>query len=446
MRLFEFSGFIYLALPAQLFVMYVLRIFLFRRYFLDLTSIFLVSFFIFFSGKIVGFALLGLDHFFSRSIVNVTLPYSLMDKISFLGIISISLILLTEVGLWKRRGNSGRSQMGTDFRWFSLGRILLLISFPIMLLRMITEFNYIRGVGYLAVYAEGLKGIEYPFPSSLVLISYYTFISGYFLIVAAKPAYRQFFLYSAIFLLVSFFDSLKGGRANIAIPFLFIIWWSYFGYLKKISFTVASIFAVTIGIFFGWLGSARLGDSVDIGSAGLSFLASQGNSPVVMAFRELYDSEFSQFSQFSVFSNLLIPFYYIFYPGLFDMPQSEEIVNIAGGLKHVLTYVVDRQYYLSGGGLGSTYLAELYEFGLLGVVLGSILVGYSFRLFDRMLFNRALCFFSYFLFSHIFLLPRAEFFPNLWALMKIYFLLIIWTKVVLHKNFLRFFSNRVIRG
>lgn len=440
---YDFFGGAYFSFPACLILLYVLRVYLLSKYFLDLASIFLISLTIFFAGRIIGFAVLGVDQFLVQSLTYVVLPRGLMDRIAFTALISVSVFLCFESGLRVRSGDACPcTQVATNFRWYRLGRVCFLASIPLMLVRMYYELKHIQQVGYLSIYVDGLKGVDYPFSIQLVTLTYYVFISGYYLIVGARTSYRSFLLYSSLFLMVSFFDSLKGGRANIAIPFLFVIWWSYHGYGKRVSLVAAVCAALVAATLFGALGASRFGDDIDIAAAALSFIASQGNSPIVMALREIYAVEFNDYSQFSLFSNLFIPYYYIFYPGVFDLPQSEVLVNTFGGFKHVLTYVINSEYYLAGGGVGSFYLAELHEFGIFGVILGSLLMGVCCRWFSELRQSGVFGFFSYFVFGHLFLLPRAEFFPNLWAVIKLYLIFLFLTRILLNVGLRRLLFSK----
>ncbi|MCH3973041.1 MAG: O-antigen polysaccharide polymerase Wzy family protein [Oscillospiraceae bacterium] len=66
--------------------------------------------------------------------------------------------------------------------------------------------------------------------------------------------------------------------------------------------------------------------------------------------------------------------------------QSTQYVLTNYNLAHVLTYMVDPARYLSGGGFGTTYVAEAYlGFGMAGVAVVSGFFGVAFRFFSSML-------------------------------------------------------------
>lgn len=56
--------------------------------------------------------------------------------------------------------------------------------------------------------------------------------------------------------------------------------------------------------------------------------------------------------------------------------QTVERATQSGWFSHLLSYLVDPAYYLRGGGMGSSFVAELWaDFGYLGVFLGSVAIG-----------------------------------------------------------------------
>lgn len=442
-QLIYFGGNIYLMLPIILLAVFLYRIFALNKYFFDLVGIFCISFLIFFCGRVLGYYFIELDPFFVSSLVVEVLSRNLMDKISFIAIISVCIILVID-SLFSEKIGGYRLFLSpnTDVESFKIGRLIFLISFPLMLIKMYYEFSYISQVGYLSIYVDGLKNVNYPVSYILFTIAYYFFISGFYLIVSAYPSYGRFIFYGVLFLVVSLFDSLKGGRANLAIPILFIIWWSFHAYNKRISLFSAFVFFLIVATFFGYLGSIRLDESIDLGGAAISFVTSQGNSSVVMALREIYAFDFERYSNFTLFTNLLIPYFYLFFPDVYSQPQSINLIGLAGGFKHILTYIINPEYYLSGGGLGSFYLAELYEFGIVGVIVGSFVAGLAMSWIAKYRSARMVGFFSFFIFSHIFLMPRAEFFPNSLAIIKLYLLYILFVSLPQKFKFFVFFSNR----
>lgn len=66
--------------------------------------------------------------------------------------------------------------------------------------------------------------------------------------------------------------------------------------------------------------------------------------------------------------------------------QTSAFVQTTHNFAHVLTYLVDPTKYLSGGGFGTSYVAEFWvAYGLWGVVVSGLLIGLVFRFFSSML-------------------------------------------------------------
>jgi oligosaccharide repeat unit polymerase len=66
--------------------------------------------------------------------------------------------------------------------------------------------------------------------------------------------------------------------------------------------------------------------------------------------------------------------------------QTTAFAQTTHNFAHALTYLVDPARYLSGGGFGTSYVAEAYvAFGMGGVIAVSAMVGVAFRFFSSML-------------------------------------------------------------
>lgn len=66
--------------------------------------------------------------------------------------------------------------------------------------------------------------------------------------------------------------------------------------------------------------------------------------------------------------------------------QSAEFVQSTHNFAHAITYLVDPDRYLSGGGFGTSYVAEAYvAYGIVGVAVVSIMLGLIFRFLSSLL-------------------------------------------------------------
>jgi oligosaccharide repeat unit polymerase len=66
--------------------------------------------------------------------------------------------------------------------------------------------------------------------------------------------------------------------------------------------------------------------------------------------------------------------------------QNIRFVSSTHNFAHVITFMVNPAYYLSGGGFGTSFVAEAYvAYGMAGVVIVSAMVGVIFRFFSSLL-------------------------------------------------------------
>lgn len=66
--------------------------------------------------------------------------------------------------------------------------------------------------------------------------------------------------------------------------------------------------------------------------------------------------------------------------------QNTEFARTTHNFAHVITYMVDPVRYLSGGGFGTSYVAESYAaYRMAGVILVSVLIGLAFRFLSSLL-------------------------------------------------------------
>ena len=117
-----------------------------------------------------------------------------------------------------------------------------------------------------------------------------------------------------------------------------------------------------------------------------------------------------------------------------SVPQGLEYLQLHNSFSHWLSYLTEPSLYLSGHGMGSCYLAESYlAFGLPGVLLISIMLGWVINKLDSFQFNKNpfVIGFVFFLARRIFTLPRDSLFS--WVSSSVY---LIFTYMLLLPFFL----------
>jgi hypothetical protein len=98
--------------------------------------------------------------------------------------------------------------------------------------------------------------------------------------------------------------------------------------------------------------------------------------------------------------------------------QSKELVDMRHYLNGSLTYEMNSVYYKKGGGLGSTFVNENYEYGLIYLIGMSVLMGSLIVWFLNNLQVRILLSLSPIIVKHIVMVARDTTFINLFNVVK----------------------------
>lgn len=241
------------------------------------------------------------------------------------------------------------------------------------------ELIYVRKYGYLSIYKGGILIIE---KNLFEKIGITFLLLGYILILISGISEKKFKIYTFLFLGIYFLDSLKGGRGNfLAMLLTVIILKAYLYPRKKISIKNI-VFLSGFSVLFGYIVNLyRSGYEIlkfDLIKICSEFLRDQGISLLVL----MQFLDFSNEVKNNGIPFLLAPiadfFLSIKYKEIYSIGQSEEYIKIVKGIGSQLSYVLNKELYLKGQGVGGNFLAEFYEFcGLkdLAVILLSILLG-----------------------------------------------------------------------
>ena len=305
--------------------------------------------------------------------------------------------------------------------------ILFFLAFPGAFTKYLIELKFILSRGYLAVYDGSLNNITYPVwtMGTGVLIE-----AAYSLFLASRPTKKKFFIISSIFFVLKIVDVMKGGRARLFLPIIFVAWYyySFFKNSSSVSFKKVAFFGL-IGIFLSQVLAQLRGDSVnldDMGGLITIFFAQQGVSLLVLGYMVHYET---------LFVNHGAP--YILYPLVFWNVFNGQTVEYAQhtiSLAHRLSYFLSPAAYLGGEGTGSSYVAELWDLGWLGAVLMCLLLGYGIRYFEKAVRRyRTVMFLSFILVPSIVFMPRSAFFPPLQQILL--YLIFYWVVIIfLNRN------------
>ena len=102
---------------------------------------------------------------------------------------------------------------------------------------------------------------------------------------------------------------------------------------------------------------------------------------------------------------------YIF-QGIFGFkPQSIETLTATNSIADKLTYFLNPSAYLRGEGIGSNYIAEMYDMGYFWLILISIMLGFIIVKYEKYVVkSRFLLLTSYYFIPNLFYIPRGSFF------------------------------------
>jgi len=436
-----FIDYTFIAEYFKLFEVYILLLFSLLVYFniryfgfFHIMVFFHGTFLLFVLGKVPSdlFDLASIQEFYSLVNVNfqiVTIIEALL--ISMLSLLTINLFSFVFIPKKLKKLNS-------NSLYITLGKRIMLFSFPLIFIKLYIEYKFIMSVGYVAYYAGAATNIHYPF--ILISISHMIFSFGYFIFLAGVPELKKFKLYSYIFLFIMLVDALKGSRGVLVLPILFYFW--YLGNFYKINikkyvkrFIIFTIVLISLSQFYAQyrLDSSKSYDYDKI----LSFLTDQGRSISLISLYIENKRSMPETRLGYIFEPLIFPFIYINNRNLLSHGQNIDTVTLRENLNHRLTYYLNENYYLSGGGLGSSYIAEAYEFGYLGIIFFSILLSYLISLLYKYSNQRIMIFFSFYIVTHIFTIGRAEYFINMWTILKyiiLYSIFIFIVKMLINKE------------
>ena len=106
-----------------------------------------------------------------------------------------------------------------------------------------------------------------------------------------------------------------------------------------------------------------------------------------------------------------------------------ETLSTTNSIADKLTYFLNPVVYLKGEGIGSNYIAEMYDLGYLWLIIISILLGITIMKYEKYVVkNRFLLLTSYYFIPNLFYIPRGSFFGeglirNMMLLIGIYILI-----------------------
>lgn len=315
-------------------------------------------------------------------------------------------LLFTHLGFFIGISNEKISEIRSSItlesrRMFTdIGMALFIISLPALAYKMFIQLRVILHAGYEAYYTGILKGVDYP---TFTKGSGTVMTIGFLIFLISIPSKRKFLTISSLYLMVKLLDSFKGARAIFLTQLLFIMWYyaKVYGIRIKAK-TMVKLVGFTV-IFSQILVSIRSKKifSLDLINTIYNFLFSQGVSYLVLGYTINFKHNIVGHGSYPYILQGLLGF----------QPQSLETLETTNSLADRLTYYLNSGAYLKGEGIGSNYIAEMYDLGYIWLIIISILLGIAIIKYEKYVVkNRFLLLTSYYFIPNLFYIPRGSFF------------------------------------
>ncbi|MBM3117390.1 O-antigen polysaccharide polymerase Wzy [Jeongeupia naejangsanensis] len=391
----------------------------------DLSIVFLSSCLFFFCVSLILWPLSTLSPTEFSGLVITTFSWQQLDSAAIWVGLSVAISMLTLSVVRRRCVQEEVRKLNfselDDVHYRSLYKVsvfCIAVSLPAVIMESVQQLRFIQDAGYLALYSDGIL------VSTTSKVFSYLFNLGFGLTLAFARTRVQFLAPAVLFLIVATIDSLKGARGALLVPLFFVAWFYVARFniklkLRTILRNLVLIVAVFAAMTF-WRGDGLIAGGVL--QFAVDALAAQGRSLQITALYQTIADEVAQYGNYMVFSNLMIPFTSVIHPEIRDAAQSMDQVLYSNNLKHILTYVLNSNYYFAGGGTGGVYIIELLEAGPVFYILLSIGLGWFLAWMPRAMRKPWVRYLSVYLFSTVFYLPRGEFFFNTLIVGKAMFL------------------------
>ncbi len=281
-----------------------------------------------------------------------------------------------------------------------------ILAIPGITVKYLLELKVILSNGYLAIFDGTLANLSYPL---WTMGAGTIFISSYAIFLASRPAKKKFIIISSIFFILNILNMLKGSRNKMMVPFLFLLWYYYNFYKSKptVPFYKIAFMALICIAFSQWMVVSRIdSNEIDYSTIVSLFFVEQGVSILILGYMVYYKN---------LFINNSIPYILgpLFLTGT-TAGQTFESLQQTYMLSYKLTYFLSPSAYYAGEGIGSSYLGEFYDLGIIGFIVMSFILGYFIKSMDIYVKrSRIMLVLAYFIVQEVIYMPRNTFFPLL---------------------------------
>ena len=302
---------------------------------------------------------------------------------------------------------------GTRRMYFVIGKTSLILMLPFALYYAM----FLISIGRANLYSAGTGALGMPL---YIRVANMVYTVGYFLIVASKPSFKEYSIYTLLYFISLIPTLLSGERGEVLLVIVFYVWYISNVYKKRIKWFVIAILGIA-GVVISYVISLT---RQELG------VEAEGLFKIILTFFSESSTTFKLTAFYvenkdSIPHNLPFfldqPFYGLTSTilGLPSAGQSLEMVEVRSSLAHNLVYYLNPGYYLNGNSMGTAWVAECYEFGIIGVILGATVLSLFVRFFEtRIVGSRYFSILTYMFFGLIIMSPRSSLFPSLYTVLK----------------------------
>lgn len=345
---------------------------------------------------------------FSEEQINNTLcANSIILNAMFLGCL-MSIIYLPI------KTNINKANLIYSERLQNWGYLLFWAALPFTLLKFYLEIKLVLTEGYYAYYTSSLS---IPF---LISISRFIFEIGFFLFLTSLPQKKKFLTVSKVYILVMCLFFLIGVRNRVILSFLFVLWFYYRFYSKKspkiLFLLIISISSVALLLLVQLVRQAGVFLLSDDRSIFSYFFYAQSTNFYILPLLQYYDLHTEVPFVFAPFFNLDTSYY-----------DPNGINNLLG---NAIAFRISPDEFREGHGLGSSFIAELYDLGIVFMSILSIGLGFVMGWFERNVKNnRALLAISFYAITNCIYISRSSLFRNVYMFPLLIILVFIALKI-----------------
>lgn len=291
-----------------------------------------------------------------------------------------------------------------------ISKYIFYCTYPLYIDVIIMKVSYVAKVGYLQYY------LNYMTPPKIESIGYQLCEYAILLLLASCPKKKECILPIILYLLANILSLGAGGRSQAMVSIVIIFFYCMFRentrrddeiWMSKKVIALSVIFAPLLMGFLAYWAIHRSGEVDNSGNIEriVTFVQANGSSKVILGYAKEYYDELKAISSNYTFGYFIEAFSSEIYSG-----QSLSRALNGTSLAATMTYIVDRQMYLRGGGLGSCYIAETWiDFGIKGIIIYNTVLGIILSKMSRLKGDSLLgLFFTLCVFRKLLLLPRSD--------------------------------------